>query len=173
MVEKANILSPLLSRHDRHQQLPESTDLVNQGGRDTWDKLWFLSQGQRGEWEKSHPLCAPEESAFAYLFWLKQPMFSLALNAHFSTLLFVMRTPQHCFNDYHGSGSPQFSSVSQSCLTLCDPMNCSTPGLPVHHQLLEFTQTHVHWVGGAIQPSHPLSSPSPPAPNPSQHQGLF
>ena len=67
----------------------------------------------------------------------------------------------------------QFSSVAQSCLTLCDPVNRSTPGLPVHHQLLEFTQTHVHWVGDAIQPSHPLSSPSPPAPNPSQHQGLF
>ena len=67
----------------------------------------------------------------------------------------------------------QFSSVSQSCLTLCDPINCSTSGLPVHHQLPEFTQTHVHWVGNAIQPSHPLSSPSPPSPNPSQHQGLF
>ena len=65
------------------------------------------------------------------------------------------------------------SSVAKSCLTLCDPMNCSTPGLPVHHQLPEFTQTHVHWVGDAIQPSHPLSSPSPLAPNPSQHQGLF
>ena len=67
----------------------------------------------------------------------------------------------------------QFSSVTQSCLTLCDPMSCSTPALPVHHQLPEFTQTHVHRVGDAIQPSHPLSSPSPPAPNPSQHQGLF
>ena len=72
--------------------------------------------------------------------------------------------------------SVQFSSIAQSCLTLCDPMNRSTPGLPVHHQLLEFTQTHVHWVSDAIQPSHPshpLSSPSPPAPNPSQHQSLF
>ena len=68
--------------------------------------------------------------------------------------------------------SVQFSSVAQSCLTLCDPMNHSTPGLPVHHQLLESTQTHVHRVGDAIQPSHPLSSPSP-APNPSPHQGLF
>ena len=65
------------------------------------------------------------------------------------------------------------SSVAQLCLTLCDPMNRSTPCLPVHHQLLEFTQTHVHRVGDAIQPSHPLSSPSPLAPNPSQHQGLF
>ena len=67
----------------------------------------------------------------------------------------------------------QFSSVTQSCPTPCDPMNRSTPGLPVHHQLLEFTQTHVHRVSDAIQPSHPLSSPSPPAPNPSQHQSLF
>ena len=69
--------------------------------------------------------------------------------------------------------SVQFSSVAQSCPTLCNPMNRSTPGLPVHHQLPEFTQTHIHQVGDAIQPSHPLSSPSPPAPNPSQHQGLF
>ena len=67
----------------------------------------------------------------------------------------------------------QFSSVAQLCPTLWNPMNRSTPGLPVHHQLLEFIQTHVHRVGDAIQPSHPLSSPSPPAPNPSQHQGLF
>ena len=69
--------------------------------------------------------------------------------------------------------SVQFSSVTQSCPTLCDPMNSSTPGLPVHHHLPEFTQTHIHRVSDAIQPSHPLSSPSPPAPNPSQHQGLF
>ena len=70
-------------------------------------------------------------------------------------------------------GLPQLSSVTQSCPTLCDPMNHSTPGLPVHHQLPEFTQTHVHRVSDAIQPSHPLSSPSPPVPNPSQHQRLL
>ena len=69
--------------------------------------------------------------------------------------------------------SVQFSSVAQLCLTLWKPMNRSTPGLPVHHQLPESTQTHVHWVGDAIQPSHPPSSPSPPALNLSQHQGLF
>ena len=69
--------------------------------------------------------------------------------------------------------SVQFSSVAQSCLTLCDPMDCSTPGLLVHHQLLEFTQTPVNWVSDALQPSHPLSSPSPPAFILSQHQGLF
>ena len=69
--------------------------------------------------------------------------------------------------------SAQFSSVTQLCLIPCNPMDCSTPGFPVHYQLPEFTQTHVHWVGDAIQPSHPLSSPSPPAFNLSQHQGLF
>ena len=67
----------------------------------------------------------------------------------------------------------QFSSVAQSCPTLCNTMNCSTPGLPVHHQHPEFTQSHVHRDSDAIQPSHPLSSPSPPTPNPSQHQSLF
>ena len=69
--------------------------------------------------------------------------------------------------------SVQVSSVTQSCPTLCDPMNHSMPGLPAHHQLPEFIQTHVHRVTDAIQPSHPLSSPSPPASNPSQHQSLF
>ena len=74
---------------------------------------------------------------------------------------------------YKMPSSVQFNSVAQSCPTLCDPMNRSTPGLPVHHQLPEFAQTHVHRVRDAIQPSHPQSSPSPPAPNPSQHQSLF
>ena len=78
-----------------------------------------------------------------------------------------------CFSLSISSYSVQFSSVAQSCLTLCDPMNRSMSGLSVHHQLLEFTQTHVHRVSDAIQPSHPLSSPSLPAPNPSQHQSLF
>ena len=77
------------------------------------------------------------------------------------------------FRQYFDNISVQFSSVAQSCPSLCDPMKRSTPGLPVHRQLPEFTQTHVHRVSGAIQPSHPLSSPFPPAPNPSQHQRLF
>ena len=74
---------------------------------------------------------------------------------------------------YYDCFCHQFSSVAQSCPTLCDPMNRSTPGLPVHHHILEFTQTHVHQVRDANQASHPLSSPSPPAPNPSQHQSLL
>ena len=83
----------------------------------------------------------------------------------------VCRFPWWCC--VQASCTDQIRSVAQSCLTLCDPVNCSTPGLPVHHQLPEFTQTHVHRVSDAIQPSRPLSSPSPPAPNPSQHQSLF
>ena len=89
---------------------------------------------------------------------------SLSILLHFSTMFPFF--PRVYF-------SVQFSAlVAQSCRTLCDPMNCSTPGLPVHHQLPEFTQTHVHRVSDAIQPSHPLLSPSPSAPNPSQHQSL-
>ena len=96
--------------------------------------------------------------------------YSFAWNLKF--YLQVISTPP----DLHKSArilSVQFSSVAQWCPTLCSPMNRSTPGLPVHHQLPEFTQTHLHWVSDAIQPSHSLSSPSPPAPNPSQHQSLF
>ena len=78
------------------------------------------------------------------------------------------------FLSYLAKGlSDQIRSVAPSCPTLCDPMNHSTPGLPVHHQLPEFTQTHVHRVSDAIQPSHPLLSHSSPAPNPSQHQSLY
>ena len=88
-------------------------------------------------------------------------------------------SPKKCgviLHDFHSMfpSSVQFSSVAQSCpKTLCNPMDCSTPGFPVHHQLLKLTQTHVHRVGDAIQPSHPLSSPFPPAFNLSQHQGLL
>ena len=96
-----------------------------------------------------------------------------------STVVDAMRSCSLSFMDFQGIGennsisSVQFSSVAQSCPTLCDPVDCSTPGFPVHQQLQEFTQTHVHRVGDAIQPSHPLLSPSPPAFNLSQHQGLF
>ena len=93
--------------------------------------------------------------------WIKSV--SLALEGRF----FTTEPPGKPYYD------DQIRSVSQSCPALCDPMNCSTPGLPVHHQLPEFTETHVDRVSDAIQPSHPLSSPSPPAPNPSQHQNLF
>jgi len=86
---------------------------------------------------------------------------------------FLKELKTHCHLIQQSYFWVQLSSVVQSSPTLCDPMNRSTLGLPVHHQLPEFTQTHVHQVSDAIQPSHPLSSLSPPAPNPSQHQGLF
>ena len=90
-----------------------------------------------------------------------------------ATNLYQLTLVRHEFKPSVMRSSVQFSSVAQSCPTLCNPMNCSMPGLPVHHQLPQFTQTHVHRVGDTIQPSHPLSSPSPPASNPSQHQSLF
>ena len=88
-------------------------------------------------------------------------------------LIFFFFTPFSSLKEMAYPQSVQFSSVAQLCPTLFDPMNRSTSGLPVHHQLPKFTQTHVHRVSDAIQPSHPLLSPSPPAPNPSQHQSLF
>ena len=97
----------------------------------------------------SHSVCLFQYYSGISILWLV-----LTYNKKFLTLLPISLS------------SVQFSSVAQSCPTLCDPMNRSMPGLPVHHQLPEFTQTHVHRVSDAIQPSHPLSSPSPPAPNP-------
>ena len=95
-------------------------------------------------------------------------LYTISLN-----LLKLMNIESIKSSKHHEFSSVQFSSVAQSCPTLCDPMNCSMPGPPVHHQLPDFTQTHVHRVGDVIQLSYPLSTPSPPAPNPSQHQGLF
>ena len=116
-------------------------------------------------------MCLINHKWSVYKLWTKETTWSLEyefLPNEAISLWNVMRS-LHWFS----ISSFQFSSVAQLCPILCDPMNCSTPVLPVHHQLPEFTQTHVHRVGDAIQPSHPLSSPSPPAPNPSQHQGLF
>ena len=128
------------------------------------------------------------------------PPFLFGFLLFFSPLIAVVRTSNNVLSKSDKSGHPclvldlrenaftfpllsmmvtvslssvQFISVAQSCPTLCNAMNCSTPGLPVHHQLPEFTQTHVCRVSDAIQPSHPLSSPSPHAPNPFQHQSLF
>ena len=99
----------------------------------------------------------------------KYPQGEIASNASFISL----DTPLYPGLGHVGFLMPQFSSVAQLCPTRCDPMNRSMPGLHVYHQFREFTQTHFHRVGGTIQPSHPLSSPFPPAPNPSQHQSLF
>ena len=127
----------------------------------TWKQLYHLDARV---WVPCVSPCRVFLKLFVCLCFLRR---CFPLIQHKSTVNFL--------NTYHTAHwlSLQFSSVAQSRLTLCDLMTHSTPGLPDHHQLPEFTQTHVHQVGDAIQPSHPLSSPSPPAPNPSQHQGLF
>ena len=95
------------------------------------------------------------------------------LSVHFHSKSLLLRKTSSLHWSFCFLSSVQFSSVAQSCPTLCNPVNCSTPGLPVYHQLPEFTQTHIHQLSDAIHPSHPLSSPSPPDHNPSQHQSLF
>ena len=133
----------------------------------------------------SHPLCRVQGifvyQRFAFLSPSELP--SSASKSQITTpkillcvelkMIFKVRLTAILVSNSVSLSSVQFSSVVQSCPTLCDPMNRSTPGLPVHHQLPEFTQTHVHRVGDAIQPSYPLSSPFSPVPNPSQHQSLF
>ena len=110
--------------------------------------------------------------------WIYLCLCKLICSKCFTNTLQQIKGGQHSDNTvnavfiFHLEISVQFSSVAQSCPTLCNPMNHSTPGFPVHYQLQEFTQTHIHWVGDDIQPSHPLSSPSPPAFNLSQHQVL-
>ena len=142
-----------------------------------------------GHWKVSVVLCAPWWSRLILCISRANPRtshFSRSLGCFYWRMVLDQnlgaRYALHYFNflgvldrtrKYVNLCIYQFSSVAQSCPTLCDPMNRNTPGLPVHHQLPEFTQTHVHRVRDAIQPSHPLSSPSPPAPNPSQHQSLF
>jgi len=118
------------------------------------DKSTRVSVSSSVKWGfmTSSSLCRKVVERSNSVFWL------LALCSWHNTLLPLL--------------SVQFSSVAQSCLTLCDPMNRSTPDLPVHHQLPDFTQTHVHRVGDAIQPSYPLSAPSPPAPNPFRHESF-
>ena len=129
-------------------------------------------------WTAAHlaPISIPISQSLLKFMWTELVMLSnhlilcfplLTLPSIFPSIRVFFNNSPFCFS------SVQFSSAAQSCLTPCDPMNRSTPGLPVHHQLPEFTQTHVHRVSDAIQPSHPLSSASPPAPNPSQHQSLF
>ena len=107
-------------------------------------------------------------------FLVQVPLFPVSLPA---TLTSTHLVNNLCFitekANWDRSSSSSSTSIAHSCPTLCDPMNRSMPGLPVYHKLPDFTQTHAHQVGEAIQPSHPLSSPSPPAPNHSQHQGLF
>ena len=121
-------------------------------------------------WPKFASCGQPSGWSFSFISPSNEHPRLISFRMYWLDLLAVQRTLKSLLQHH---SSVQFSSVAQSCLTLCDPMNHSTPGLPVHHQLPEFTQTHVHQVSDAIQPSHPLSSPFPPALNPSQHQSLF
>ena len=115
-------------------------------------------------------LFPPAEMPFPSIFYVPSSFYSFSSIKQFSPTLLPWLPVGFLHSTYYNLS---VSSVTQSCPILCNPMNCSTPGLPVHHQLPEFTQTHVHRVGDAIQVSHLLSSPSTPAPNPSQHQSLF
>ena len=142
---------------------------IRYGERDkVWEREQFgtSARGLSGISSQEHIELGPPPLFNLYYYWVIT-IFSISIIIN---LTLIVKSPVPKYS-YIGV-SVQFSSVTQSCLTLCDPMNCSMPGLPVHHQLPEFAQTHVHWVGDAIQPSHLLSSPSP-TPNPSQHQGLF
>ena len=138
-------------------------------------KLPLLPQG----WAEGSMQSSDSAFSLYLLPWTLSPplLFQICFwSSQLPTLLLTSFPPVSalpCLFLSYDLASVQFSSVAQSCPTLCDPMNCSTPGLPVHHQLPDSTQTHVHRVGDTIQPSHPRSSPSPPAPSPSQHQSLF
>jgi len=145
--------------------------------REPWGLPCFFPGSSRQWWEKPN---LQFRTTWKYTHYSVSPYSCKALeNAApvsaevVGAITWLFLTLNHvCISPTIPRTSYQLSSVPQSCLTLCDPIDCSTPGLPVHHQLPEFTQTPVHWVSDAIQPSHPLSSPAP-ALNLSQHQGLF
>ena len=147
------------------------------------DSMWDKSR-KRNTWVTQWLFKMLVGTKFSSCVWIANSFIEMLLKGKFwvsvkkkmvdiiSDVDHVSRWRKH-WDTHHVFVILQFSSVAQSCLTLCDPMNCSMLGLPVHHQLLEFTQTHVHRVGDAIQPFHPLSSLSPPSLNPSHHQSLF
>ena len=132
-----------------------------------WSPVIFLTSSPT---ILSCSLCSRQNGLFA-VHWLPGKLFALYLIFPLPGLLFQLSIIHDFLS--HFCFLPQFSSVSQSCPTLCNPIDCSTPGLPIHHELPELAQTHVHWVSDVIQPSHSLSPPSPPAFHLSQHQGLF
>ena len=138
-----------------------------------WDPLGFdLTNSWRDRTAKNKYKQVKQKQMYWLLIWLGFPLLIL-----FTIGVYYLSPPEwtiiqklsFCFTYF----SIQFSSVAQLCPALCDPMDCSTPGFPVHYRFQELAQTHVHWVGDAIQPSHPLLSPSPPTFNLSQHQGLL
>ena len=132
-----------------------------------WHSVFFMVQ-------LSHPYMTTGKTIGLTRWTFVGKVMSLLFNMLSSLATTFLSTSKHLLISWLQSPPAViFRSVAQSCPTLCDPMNRSMPGLRVHHQLPEFTETHVHRVSDAIQPSHPLSSPTPPAPNPSQHQSLF
>ena len=136
-----------------------------------WSGLPFPSPMHESEkWKWSHSVVSDSGTLWTAAYQAPPSMgFSMARLLEWGAIAFSPVIPLIQYK----ISSVQFTSVTQSYPTLCNTMDCSTPGIHVHHQLPEFTQTHVHWVGDAIQPSHPLLSPSPPTFNLSQHQGLF
>ena len=146
---------PLMSHTDKHTHI---SLIISEGSPYPWTLFSVLWVPQGNSWSSPVTPSMDDDEAVG-----GSRLLTSGVSAWNPELGFNMN-PSNC--------TVQFSSVTQSCPTLCDPMNSSMPGLPVHHQLPEFTQTHVYQVSDAIQPSHPLSSPSP-APNPSQHQRLF
>ena len=123
---------------------------------------------------KNYPGKGPRNNMTCFCMNLESPVTILALDLTAKNFDLSVSFTEKSYTQYDFKVTPSvIRSVTQSCLTLCDPMNRSTPGLPVHHQIRELIETHVHQVSDAIQPPHPLSSPSPPAPNPSQHQSLL
>ena len=150
-----------------------STNTVTE--RPPWKSPPGCSWGGLPGWQTHHQLSSTLSVLYLHLaaVYLAVCSSSRISKSGLLTIFLILQLLSYTETPMDGSGPVQFSSVAQSCPTLCDPMNRSTPGLPVHHHLPEFTQTHIHRVRDAIQPSHPWSSPSPPAPNPSQHQSLF
>ena len=134
--------------------------------------VWYLGQEHHLEECQPTPVFLPGKfCGQAIVHGVTNSQIQLSMHSHHLNISWQINTWLLCYSAI--KSHVQFRSVVQSRLTLCDPMDCSMPGLPVHHQLLEFTQSHVHWVGDAIQPSHHLSSPSPPTFKPSQPSGSF